>query len=50
MKKFLKWVCIFAVAIVVAVACIWGGEIRSISTIESVGGNEYLYKMEYRAA
>ena len=49
MKKFLKWVCIFAVAIVVAVACIWGGEIRSISTIESVGGNEYLYKMEYRA-
>ena len=50
MKKFLKWVCIFAVAIVVAVACIWGGEIRSITTIESVGGNEYLYKMEYRAA
>ena len=50
MKKFLKWLCIFIVAAVVAVACIWGGEIRSISTIESVGGNEYLYKMEYRAA
>ena len=50
MKKFLKWLSIFIVAAVVAVACIWGGEIRSISTIESVGGNEYLYKMEYRAA
>lgn len=49
MKKFLKWVCIFAVAIVVAVACIWGGEIRSISTVRQVGGNEYLYTMEYHA-
>ena len=49
MKKFLKWVCIFIVAAVVAVACIWGGEIRSISTVRQVGGNEYLYTMEYHA-
>ena len=50
MKKFLKWVCIFAVAIVVAVACIWGGEIASIGSIQSVEGNPYLYKMEYKAS
>ncbi|MBR4821900.1 MAG: hypothetical protein IKZ71_01980, partial [Bacteroidales bacterium] len=49
MKKFLKWLCIFIVAAVVAVVCIWGGEIRSIGTVRQVGGNEYLYTMEYRA-
>lgn len=49
MKKFLKWLCIFIVAAVVAVVCIWGGEIRSIGTVRQVGGNEYLYTMEYHA-
>ncbi len=49
MKKALLWTCGIVVAICLAVACIWCGEIRSIGTIESVGGNEYLYKMEYKA-
>ena len=49
MKKFLLWTCGIVVAICLAVTCIWCGEIRSIGTIESVGGNEYLYKMEYKA-
>ena len=49
MKKALLWICGIIVAICLAVACIWCGEIRSIGTIESVGGNEYLYKMEYKA-
>ena len=49
MKKALLWICGIIVAICLAVACIWCGEIRSIGTIESVGGNEYLYKMEYMA-
>ena len=30
--------------------CIWGGEIASLCSIEQVGGNEYLYKMEYKAS
>ena len=49
MKKALLWTCGIIVAICLAVALIWCGEIRSIGTIESVGGNEYLYKMEYKA-
>ena len=38
------------VALVVAVMAIWGGEIRTLATVESVAGNEYLYTMQYRAA
>ena len=49
MKKFLLWTCGIVVAICLAVTCIWCGEIRSIGTIDSVGGNEYLYKMDYKA-
>ena len=50
MKKFLRWLLAIIVVIVVAVAIIWGGEIRTISTVRSVAGNPYLYTMEYRAA
>ena len=54
MKKGWKifWVttlCVL-VALIVAVLAIWGGEIRTLSTVESVDGNEYLYTMQYRAA
>lgn len=50
MKKFILWlVCILAVLCAV-VAVIWGGEIRTIRTISEVGGNEFLYQMEYKAA
>ena len=34
----------------IAVACIWGREIATISTVKQVDGNQYLYTMEYKAA
>jgi hypothetical protein len=50
MKKALFWILGILVALVLAVLCIWGGEIRTVSSIESVDGNPYLYQMEYKAA
>ena len=50
MKKFLCWTAGIISAICIAVAFIWCGEIRTLSTVESVDGNEYLWKMEYKAA
>ena len=50
MKKVVFWIVGILAALAIAIFCIWGGEIRSIGTIEQVGGNEYLYKMEYKAA
>ena len=50
MKKAILWILGILAAIVIAVACVWGGEIRTISSIESVDGNPYLYRMEYKAA
>ena len=50
MKKVILWILGILAALVIAVACIWGGEIRTVSSIESVDGNPYLYQMEYKAA
>ena len=50
MKKALFWILGILIALVLAVLCIWGGEIRTVSSIESVDGNPYLYQMEYKAA
>ena len=50
MKKVLLVIVGLLAALCIAIACIWGGEIATISSIESVDGNEYLYKMEYKAA
>ena len=50
MKKALLWILGILIALVLAVLCIWGGEIRTVSSIESVDGNPYLYQMEYKAA
>ena len=50
MKKALLWILGILVAVVIAVLCIWGGEIRTVSSLESVDGNPYLYQMEYKAA
>ena len=50
MKKALLWILGILAALVIAVACIWGGEIRTVSTLETVDGNPYLFKMEYKAA
>lgn len=50
MKKALLWTVGIIAALCLAVALIWGGELSSLGTIESVGGNPYLYRMEYKAA
>ena len=50
MKKAILWIVGILAAICIAVACIWGGEIATVRSVESVGGNKYLYKMEYKAA
>ncbi|MBO7602951.1 MAG: linear amide C-N hydrolase [Bacteroidales bacterium] len=50
MKKFLKWLIGILAALLIAILCIWRGEISSLITIKSVEGNPYLYHMEYKAA
>ena len=50
MKKVLLWIFVIFDVLCIAVFCIWGGEILTISTVEPVGDNEYLYQMEYKAA
>ena len=50
MKKAILWIVGILAAICIAVACIWGGEIATVRSVESVGGNKYLYKIEYKAA
>ncbi len=50
MKKALIWIAGVLAAIVLAIVLIWGGEIRTVSSLESVDGNPYLYIIEYKAA
>lgn len=50
MKKALLWIVGILAALCITVACVWGGEIASICSITAVGGNEYLYQMEYKAS
>ena len=50
MKKTIYCILGILAALCIAVACIWGGEIASIGSIQSVEGNPYLYKMEYKAS
>ena len=50
MKKFLLWLFAILIVLAAAVAIIWGGEIRTISSLRSVGGNPYLYEMTYKAS
>ena len=49
MKKVILWILGILLALILAVLCIWSGEIRTVSSIESVDGNPYLYRMEYKA-
>ena len=49
MKKFLLWLVGILAALCIAVLCIWGGELATLSSIKTVKGNEYLYTMEYKA-
>ncbi|MBR6269973.1 MAG: linear amide C-N hydrolase [Bacteroidales bacterium] len=50
MKKFLLWLVGILAVLCLAVYCIWGGEIKTLKTVSQVGGNKYLYQMEYKAA
>ena len=50
MKKALYWIVGILAALCIVVACLWGGEIGTLRTVESVNGNPYLYRMEYKAA
>ena len=50
MKKVLLWILGIIAALCIGLLCIWGKEIATIRTIKSVGGNPYLYQMEYKAA
>ena len=50
MKKAILWILGILLALVLAVALLWGGEIRTVSSLESVDGNPYLFQMEYKAA
>ena len=50
MKKTIYCILGILAALCIAIACIWGGEIASIRSIQSVEGNPYLYKMEYKAS
>ena len=50
MKKIILWILGIIAVICIAVLCVWGGEISTLRTVKSVGGNPYLYQMEYKAA
>ena len=50
MKKVLRWILGILLALLLAVFCIWGGEIRTVCSLEPVDGNPYLYQMVYKAA
>ena len=50
MKKVILWIVGVIAAICVAIACVWGGEIATVNSVQSVQDNKYLYKMEYKAA
>ena len=50
MKKVFFWILGILLALCIAVACIWGGEIATVRSISPVDGNKYLYRMEYKAA
>lgn len=49
MKKSIKILACLLLVVVVAVAVVWWGELRSMCSVKAVDGNEYLYTMEYHA-
>lgn len=49
MKKVFLWLFGIIVAICIVIAAVWDGEISSLATVSEVDGNQYLYKMEYKA-
>ncbi len=49
MRKVLFKILGILAIIVISVLFIWRGEIATLMTVKSVGGNKYLYQMEYKA-
>ena len=49
MKKVLLKILGILAILVIGVLFIWRGEIATLRTVKSVGGNKYLYQMEYKA-
>ncbi|MBR4755673.1 MAG: linear amide C-N hydrolase, partial [Bacteroidales bacterium] len=49
MKTALKGIIWILIALCAIVAIVWGREIATIASIEQIGGNEYLYAMEFKA-
>ena len=49
MRKVLFKILGILAIIVIGVLFIWRGEIATLMTVKSVGGNKYLYQMEYKA-
>ena len=47
--KAIKWILGILIALCAVVAIVWGREIATIASIEQIGGNEYLYAMEFKA-
>ncbi len=54
MNKLVKTAVVTVLSVVVVLFavlfCIWGREISTVRSVERVSGNEYLYRMEYRAS
>ena len=51
MKKLLKWLGIAVLALIVAILCIWQGEIRTLANIGQVSDDDpYLYYADYKAS
>jgi len=50
MKKILFKIIAILALLCLLVVTIWHGEIATIRSLESVDGNEYLYKMDYKAS
>ncbi len=50
MKKVILWIVGILAVLCIVLGCIWGREISTIRTLKPIGGNKYLYQMEYKAA
>lgn len=50
MKKFLITLVSILAIIILAVAIVFGGKIRTVTGVHQVNGNEYLYEMDYSAS
>ena len=50
LRTILLWIIGVLAVLCLAVAIIWGREIATLRTVQQVDGNEYLYKMDFKAS